>query len=48
LQESLLLLKFTLFALACFVLTFTIAMLVAAIIKAIGAIVQRRGNNAAS
>ena len=42
------LLKFTLFALACFVLTFAIAMLVAAIIKAIGTIVQRRGKNAAS
>ncbi len=49
------LLKFSLFALACFALTFAIAMLVAAIVKTIGTIVKaigtierRRDNGAAS
>lgn len=41
-------LKFLLFALACFAFTFAIAMLVAAIIKGIGLIVQKRGENAPS
>lgn len=41
------LLKFSLFALACFALTFLIGMLVAALIKLIGFIMQRRGNGAA-
>ncbi len=42
------LLKFSLFALASFALTFAIAMLVAAIIKGIGLIVQKRGGDAPS
>ncbi len=41
------LLKFSLFALASFALTFAIAMLVAAIIKLISIIVQKRSPNAA-
>jgi len=43
-----LLLKFSLFALASFALTFAIAMLVAAMIKAISVLAQRRGGNASS
>lgn len=42
------LLKFSLFALVSFALTFAIAMLVAALIKAISILVQKRGGNAGS
>ncbi len=41
------LLKFALFALACFALTLAIGMLVAALIKLIGFIVQKGDKNAA-